>query len=140
MNNDFRWNKELIEQCLNNNNIEQINEIDISDRTGFMMACVWQPDLALKMLEYDNINFNIQNNQGYVAFMFACNHSPNLIIPMLENDKVDENIKNNNGKTGWDIAKEHNPESFKIYQTYLEHQKLKNHYNQKSSKSKRKTL
>lgn len=103
MNNEkkIHWNKELIDKYVNENQFEKLNIQDKNGNTGFMVACINQPDLAIKMLERKDINFNIQNDGGNTGFMLACRWQPVLALKMLERKDIDFNIQCENGNSGF---------------------------------------
>ena len=102
--NDFQWYKKLIQECIDNNQFQKFNIKDKNGDTGFITACIHQPELALEMLDKNNIDFNSQNKGGNTGFITACINQPELAIKMLESNDIYFNIQDNLGDTGFMFA------------------------------------
>ena len=102
--NNFIWNEELIQECIDNNQFQKFNIKDKNGDTGFITACIHQPELALEMLDKNNIDFNSQNKGGNTGFITACINQPELAIKMLESNDIYFNIQDNLGDTGFMFA------------------------------------
>ena len=108
--NQFKWNKDLIQQCINKNQFEKLNKKDKEGYPGFIWACKNQPKLALIMLERNNVDFNTQNNFGNTGFITACINQSQLAKIMLEQDNINFNIQNKVGNTGFIVVCSEQPE------------------------------
>ena len=81
-------------------------------------------ELLQTLLSLDNININLQNNQGVTALMYSGDNSKEDIVKMLlEHPNIDVNIKNNYGNTALLVSciRSNSTSSENIVQMLLEH-------------------
>lgn len=107
---EFQWERALTQKYFNENQFEKLNNKDSLGWTGFIIACFIQPELAFKMLERDDIDFNTKSNNNTTGFIMACEKNPELALKMLKRNDIDFNTQSKKGQTGFMIACEFQPE------------------------------
>ena len=105
-------NESIVNLLLKSKKVD-INKKSIKGDTAFNIACQTANYNIINMFlnhENDNINYNIQNNEGFTPFISYCINNKQIYEPLLDkfidNKKIKLSVVNNLNKSGYTYLKE----------------------------------